>query len=324
MTPFGTLPSGETVHRVTLANDHLSLSLLTYGARMQDLRLTGLDRSLVLGSDRLEDFTGPMPYHGALVGPVANRIGTGRVTIEDMTYELERNQDGRMTLHSGSHGMHARNWTVAEASGTHARLTLTLEDGDCDLPGRRDIAADFRLEGATARLEITAETDAPTLMNVANHTLWSMDGRPKWEGHRLRIDAEAYTPADADNLVTGEVRGVEGTDMDFRTLRRPEPGAPMLDHNFCLSETTTDLRDVAELRGASGVAMVLATDRPGLQVFDNHVGLRPGAAPYEGFAMEPQDWPDAPAHRHFPSIGIAPGVPYRQVSAWTFTRGEEA
>ncbi|SEQ01666.1 aldose 1-epimerase [Loktanella sp. DSM 29012] len=323
MTPFGKTKTGEDVHVLTLAQGDLRVELLTYGARLQDVRLAGVPHSLTLMSDTLSDYEGPMPYHGALVGPVANRIGAGRVTLDGMMYELERNQDGRMTLHSGSDGMHARVWQVIDHEPHAATLQLTLQDGDCGLPGQRVITARFKITApATLTMDLTGTTDELTLMNIANHSMWNMDGSRTWEGHSLGIAAEHYLPTDADNLVTGEIAPVAGTGMDFRTARTPVPGDPMLDHNFCLSDRPTALRDVVTLTGKSGLRMTLATDRTGVQVFDNHVGLRPGAAPYEGFALEAQDWPDAPAHRDFPSFLLKPDGSYRQTTTWRFDRTE--
>ncbi|MBS1304299.1 aldose epimerase family protein [Loktanella sp. SALINAS62] len=318
MTLFDTTADGHDVHRLTITDGQLTVALLTYGARIHDVRLAGVDHTLTLGSDRLSDYEGPMPYYGALVGPIANRIGAGRITIDGMMYELERNQAGKMTLHSGSDGIHARVWQIAESAVDRAVLTLTLNDGDCGLPGQRVITATFTVRDSALHLDLHASTDEQTVMNIANHSLWNLDGSATWIGHSLQIAANHYLPTDGDNLVTGDIVDVTQTDMDFRTPREPVPGAPMLDHNFCLSNGLVPIRDIATLRGASGVTMTIASDRPGLQVFDNHVGMRPGAVPYEGFAMEPQDWPDAPSHRDFPSIAITPDKPYRQSSRWTF------
>ncbi|RYH02208.1 galactose mutarotase [Salipiger sp. IMCC34102] len=323
MSTFGQTSDGTPVEALSLTDGTLTVTLVTYGARVQDVRLAGVDRSLTLGSDRMADYEGVMQYHGALVGPVANRIGEGRVTIDGMTHEMERNQDGKMTLHSGSGGIHARVWEVSEASTDSAVLTLTLGDGACGLPGTRVITARFTVADSALHLDLRGTTDEPTVLNLANHSFWNLDGTPTWDGHSLWIAADHVLPTDDDDLVTGEIAPVEALDMDFREAREPIAGQPPIDHNFCLSSGPAPLRDVARLRGASGVTMTIATDRPGLQVFDGQRGPRPGAALYEGFAMEPQDWPDAPSHPDFPDIGIAPEHPYCQTSRWTFRKSEE-
>ncbi len=143
------------------------------------------------------------------------------------------------------------------------------------------------------RLELTATTDRPTWMNLAQHSYWNLDGSPHWQGHSLRIAAEHWLPVDDRLLPTGEMRPVAG-EMDFRRPRLLQPGAPALDHNFCLAPARRALTEVAEVTGAQGLRMRIATTEPGLQVYDGRGAVRPGGPVYEGLALEPQGWPDAP------------------------------
>jgi aldose 1-epimerase len=71
--------------------------------------------------------------------------------------------------------------------------------------------------------------------------------------------------------------------------------------------------------------MELWTSEPGLQVYDGHLirvpvrglGGRP-FQPYSGIALEPQRFPDAPNHAHFPSSIVPPGKVSRQISELKF------
>ncbi len=312
MQVFGTTTRGETAHTITLRAGDLTVTLLTYGARVQDLRLAGVDHALTVGSDDLADYEGAMLYHGAIVGPVANRISTARVRLDGMMYELERN-DGPAHLHSGSEGAHAQVWDVVEVTDASATLALDMPDGFAGLPGRRRLTAAFALTApATLTLTISATSDGTTLMNVANHSYWNLDGSATWHGHRLQIAADHYLPIDDSVCPTGDVADVTGTDMDFRDGPALGPQTPALDHNFCLSDGIEPLRDVLTLTGQSGVSMTLATTMPGLQVFD-------GRPQHNALAIEAQHWPDAPNHAHFPQFKLAAGATYAQVTRWTFT-----
>jgi galactose mutarotase-like enzyme len=46
---FGTMPDGTKVHKITLANDALSASFLTFGATLQSVYLNGDAQNLTLG-----------------------------------------------------------------------------------------------------------------------------------------------------------------------------------------------------------------------------------------------------------------------------------
>lgn len=321
MTPFGKTASGQEVQALTLASGELTVTLLTLGAALQSVRLAGVGHDLTLGSDKVADYEGPMRHHGTLIAPVVNRITGGVADLDGATLRFERNQDDRITLHSGAAGTHLKVWQVEEAGPDHATLALTLPDGEGGFPGQREVRARFALSrSATLTLTIEAETDAPTLFNAANHSYWNLDGGADWSGHRLRIDADRYLPATADFTPTGEIAPLAGSPVDLRGETAIAPGLPALDTNFCLADRRGELRDVLWLKGLSGVSMTLATTEPGVQVYDGRNAIRPGRAAYEGLAIEAQFWPDAPAHRHFPSIVLRPGESYRQITRWTFSR----
>lgn len=319
MTPFGTTADGRDVQKITIAKSDLTVSILTWGAVIQDVRLKGVDRSLTLGSDQLSDYEGDMRYHGSLIGPIANRISTSRVVIEGMMYELERNQDGRIHLHSGAGSTLLQVWDVIETSETSVTLECKLVDGQCGLPGNRVIRATYAVsEPSTLSLQISGMTDAATLMNFANHSYWNFDGTPSWDGHSLQVSADHYLPSTEHDYPTGEIAEVANGELDFRAARAISPKQPPLDNNFCLSTEPAALRQVLELKGASGVGMAVSTDQPGIQVYDGRDAIRPGHTAYEGLAIEAQGWPDAPTHRGFPSISVTPDAPYNQHTEWTF------
>ena len=320
IAPFGRSARGEAVQRITIGRDGLTVSILTWGAVLQSVWLEGTARSLTLGSDRLSDYEGDMRYHGSLIGPVVNRLTNARATIAGQDLRFEANQDGLHCLHSGSAGTHLKVWRLAEATEDSLRLELDLPDGEGGFPGNRRITAAWQVDGASLHLQVHASTDRATPINFANHSYWNLDGTPTWAGHRLMIAADRYLPTNADFIPTGEIRPVEGTPMDFRKARRIEPGVDLFDNCYILGTEPDPLREVLRLTGQSGIGLVVSTTEPGVQVYDGRNALRPGRGPHEGFAIEAQNWPDAPNHPGFPSITLEPGQDYRQHTVWRFTR----
>jgi aldose 1-epimerase len=318
---FGTTGSGEDVAKITLSGGDLQVSLLTWGAVVQDVRLAGIPYSLTLGSDRLADYEDTMRYHGALIGPVANRISTAQIKIAGMMHALERNENGRIHLHSGAESTCLRVWDIVEQTGSHVTLSTRLSDGACGLPGNREIRVTYRVAApATLTMEVSGTTDEDTAMNFANHSYWNLDGSAAWDGHQLCIAADHYLPTTANSTPTGEIAPVTGTDMDFQQPREITVDSPTLDHNFCLSEMRRELHHALTLKGQSGVTLSMATTEPGFQVYDGRAAIRPGKAAYEGLALEAQGWPDAPNHRGFPSIILRAGDTYQQRTEWQFSK----
>ncbi|HKL70191.1 aldose epimerase family protein [Salibaculum sp.] len=316
MREFGTTSDGETVHAIDLNMEGLSATVLTRGGILQDLRLDGMDHSLVLGRENLADYEGAHGYFGALVGPVANRLRDATARIGGRPFHFEKNENGKTLLHGGSKGLHAKIWNVDESADDRVILSVNLPDGEGGMPGNRVIRARYEITApGTLRLTVTAETDSETLINVAHHGYWNMDGSDSVAGHVLRIAADHYLPVDGDTLPTGVIRPVAGGAFDFRNGKPFTPGAPDLDHNFCLSRARTELRDILWLTGESGRRMVMATTEPGLQVFDH----RDMAPLHHGLAIEAQGWPDAPNCPGFPDISLHPGEPSTQITEWRFS-----
>jgi aldose 1-epimerase len=317
---FGHTSTGTPVHCISISAGDLSSRILTLGATLRHVGLNGLPHSLTLGSDRVTDYETEMRYFGALVGPVANRIAAAQTTVNGKTLRFDPNNNGNL-LHGGTIGLHYKIWAIANTAPDSVTLTLTLPEGEDGWPGTRHIEATFRIiPPATLRLTIAATTDAPGLMNIANHSYWNLDGSDAWQGHSLRIAADHILPVDAALIPTGQIAAVADTAFDFRTLRPLIPGQPPLDTNFCLSAAKAALRDVATLVGGSGVTLTLATTEPGLQIYDASRSARPGKSPYEGLAIEAQGWPDAPNHANFPSVQISPENPYSQTTEWRFSK----
>lgn len=314
-SPFGKTADGRPVERITLENGALSVSILTLGATLQDARLNGQDRPLTLGSGRVEEYAegGAFQYFGAIVGPVANRIGKARAPLDGRVLTLEANGAGGHALHGGATGLHQKLWKVETAEAGRLLLSTTAPDGEGGYPGNRRFEAEFTLDGAALVLALRAETDAPTLVNLANHSYWNLGGTADFHGHLLQIDAESYLPADDTVLVTGEIRPVAETAMDFRTPR-VLTAADAIDHNFCLSRARGALRDVASLTAPDGTRLTIATTEPGLQIFDARQAGR------AGLAIEAQFWPDAPNHADFPSVRLEPGDNWEQVTRFSFVR----
>ena len=330
---FGTTRAGVPVHRITLETAGLRVALLTLGAILHDLRRTAEPtRPLTVGVPDLAAYDGgPLATAGALVGPMANRIGHARAPLDGTFLHFEPNATGGHHLHSGTAGLHAKVWQIDEISDTSATLTASAEPGEGGLPGARRFTASWRLADASLHLRLTAETDAPTLMSIANHSYWSLD--PALDGQTLHIAADSVLETDPTVLPTGRRLPVAGTRFDFRSARALT-ASDRLDTCYCTADTASvALRPVASLAAADGLTLSLATTAPGLQAYTadgfSGAGLRDHAGrslgPRFGLALEPQLWPDAPNHPDFPPIRLASGAIWTQDTTWTLTApGESA
>lgn len=317
---FATLPDGTPVHRWTLERAGVRVRILSYGGIVQSVEVPDRDgrtADVVLGFAGLDEYLeNSGPYLGAFVGRYANRIAGGRFELDGLTYALTPN-NAPNSLHGGENGFDKRVWDMAPAGEHGVRLSRVSAHGEEGFPGRLEVSGTYSLDGSGAlRIAYEAVTDAPTIVNLTNHSYFNLAGSGNAGGHELRVAASRFTPVDADLIPTG-VAEVADTRFDFRESRKVGAG---YDHNFVLDKgITEDPVEVAELyERASGRVLTVATTEPGLQLYTaDH--LPEPFAPGDGIALETQHFPDSPNRPEFPSTVLRPGETYRSETVYGFT-----
>jgi aldose 1-epimerase len=295
---FGTMPNGTEVHRITLANDVLSVSFLTFGATLQSVFLKGDTQNLTLGFDDLGSYLAPGNMVGCVIGPVANRIGGARAVFDGKELKFDPSSGGN-TLHSGSDGWHNRVWDVVDSTERCVTFMLKDPDGLGGFPGNKTVTATYAIAGNRIELAIVVTSDARTPVAVTHHGYWNLTGSPTIDDHTLNVRADQYLTSEG-SLPTG-IAEVAGTEFDFRQPRLI--GERSIDNNFCLSQQTCPMREVAVLCGGSKTLRLWSTD-VGLQVYDG-VALNIGApTPRAALALEPQRWPDALNNPDYPTVTL--------------------
>ncbi len=67
-------------------------------------------------------------------------------------------------------------------------------------------------------LSYKATTDAPTVVNLTNHTYWNLSGEGDRDGLSdiVTLYANQFTPGNSVQIPTGAIQSVSGTVFDFR------------------------------------------------------------------------------------------------------------
>ena len=335
---FGTMPDGTPVQLYSVSNHSgVEMKLCPLGATMTELVTPdreGRRADIVLGFSSLADYVAPHPHFGCMVGRVANRIAGAQFKLLGKTYHLDAN-DGRHSLHGGKSGLGRRLWdaTPIETVGRMGvEFLYRSPDGEGGFPASVEFRAIYTLdEQGVIRLEMLAAVDAPTPINLTNHTYFNLSGAGPTDilAHQLTIPADFYTPTDTSLIPTGEVLSVAGTPLDFRAGR--EIGreiakiAPGYDHNYVL----TSEPDARGLRPAAAVydpkshrTLHIYTTQPGVQLYtgnflDGSVSGIGGRYPgHCALCLETQHFPDSVHHAHFPSTIVQPVEPYRHITEY--------
>lgn len=340
---YGRLDDGTDVRRGVLEMQGLRVAILTYGGIVSSLEVpdrAGRMGNVVLGLPTLADYVRRSPYFGAIVGRYANRIAGGRFTLDGVEYHLACN-DGPNALHGGARGFDKRVWDIVDAGARRMELACTSGDGEEGYPGTLRVHVAYELEGdRTLRITYSADTDAPTVLNLSNHTYWNLAGEGSGTAldHELQIEADSFTPVDQTQIPTGEIHPVDSTPFDFRSLTpigaRIRANDPQLlvgrgyDHNWVLrGGLTAAPRLVARVHDPrSGRMLEVSTDQPGLQFYSGNfldgTLVGPGGYSYrqgDALVLETQHFPDSPNQPAFPSTMLRPGERFRSTTLLRFS-----
>ena len=343
MPSFGRLADGTEIGVFTLAGARgLEVRAISYGAIIVSIRVPdrrGVPADVVLGFDDLQGYLERSRYFGAVVGRYGNRIAKGRFTLDGRAYQLATN-NGPNHLHGGVKGFDKVVWQAQAgqpASGTRVVFSYTSRDGEEAYPGTLNARVTYEVnERNELSIEYEATTDAPTPVNLTQHSYFNLAGEGRGDilGHVLALDADQFLPVDETMIPTGELATVAGTPFDFR---RPTPiGARIddaheqlkrgtgYDHSFVVQGAPGLRRAAHVVEPASGRTLEIATTEPGVQFYSgNHLSGQAGKAGHTyaartGFCLETQHYPDSPNHAHFPSTILRPGATYRSKTVFIF------
>lgn len=322
----------------------MEASITNYGGRIVSLLVPdreGRMRDVVLGFDDLKDYYPERNEtdFGASIGRYANRIKDGLISIDGKQYQLPRNNYGHC-LHGGTMGWQYQFYKAVEVSENRLKLERVSPDGDQGFPGNVTASVTFTLTDDN-RLDIRYEavTDAPTVINMTNHSYFNLSGEPGSHDildDELYINASRFTPVDDTFMTTGEIWPVEGTPMDFRVPKAIGKDIDAdyeqlrngygYDHNWVLDTAGDDTVVAASLYSpVSGIELKVYTDEPGIQVYagnflDGTVTGKGGVVYNHRTAicLETQKYPDTPNKPEWPSALLRPGETYTSHCVFEF------
>jgi len=338
---------GQPTALYTLVNEAgMEVSITNFGGRIVSIMVpdrNGEFKDVVLGFDNVNDYfpENHSSDFGAAIGRYANRIGFGRLVIDGNEYKLPAN-NMMHCLHGGPTGWQYKVYNVVEADQTHIKLEMDSPDGDNSFPGAVTAFVTYTLtEDNKLDIVYEATTDAPTVINMTNHSYFNLAGDPA--GHSvcddyMVVNSSIYTPTDRFLIPTGEMASVEGTPLDFRQKTRIGDRidstsfqaiafAGGYDHNWVLDTAGDDTVPAAIVFcPESGIILTEYTNEPGVQVYsgnflDGSLTGKNGAVygKRSGICLESQHYPDSPNKEEWPTTVLRPGEKYYSHCVFAFS-----
>ena len=334
---FGILPDGREASLYTIRGGGLTAAVTDYGATLVKLLVPDVNGALadvVLGFDSANGYRTGDGFLGCTVGRSANRLKNSSFELNGRTHHLTPNE-GPHNLHSGPDCYGYRLWETRNHSENSVTFRLRSPHGDQGFPGNAVIDVTYSLDDRSGlHIVYNATCDQDTVFNLTNHSYFNLAGHERTDAameQLLTIPGRFFTPADAQNIPTGELRSVAGTPMDFRSPKAISRDIGMdyeplhlqggYDHNweaFC--DPCAILRDPV-----SGRTMAVSTDCPGIQFYaGNFLNAKGKNGVYygkrSGVALETQFWPDALHHSEWPQPITRAGETYHSETVYRFSK----
>jgi aldose 1-epimerase len=323
------------------------------------------------------------PYFGETIGRYGNRIANGKFKLNGTTYTLPVN-NGPNSLHGGFVGFGNHIWHVPSppvTTGSSVSVTMKLvspngDEGSGLLPGTKVYEPNCAIPSAPATkctgypaqltvlvtftldnhnrfwIRYNAHNDdksLSTVLNLTNHSYFNMAGEASGDAGNqvIRINANSFTPTDANLIPTGVIAPVAGTPFDFTT---PKPIRPSItdctagintlgcqqllvahgfDHNWVLNTTGpkfVGLNLAATARDpASGRKLTVWTDQPGVQFYTSNFlnGTLVGISGHiyrqtQAYTFETQHFPNSPNQSSFPSTVLKADQTFNSTTIFAF------
>lgn len=338
---------GKDVFLYQLRNSQgMRVAVCNYGAVVQSVVVAnsrGEMDDVVLGYNTLQGYVDDPFYIGGVVGRYANRIAGGKVTIDDVPYQLTQTPEG-YHQHGGKKGFNKVVWAaqaIETPEGTGIQMQYASPHGEEGFPGNLTVIVTYILDDENGlAVSYHATTDQATVLNLTQHSYFNLAGAAHGSinHHKLQLHATCYLPVTGQVLPTGEYASVYNTPFDFTQLRpigqTTEPDDEQLrltsgyDHTWVLKKDNTgELVPAATLyEPKSGRRLEVFTTEPGIHFYggnflnDTIRGKNDRAFRRCGaLCLETQHFGDAPNKPHFPTTVLRPGEVFSSKTIFRFT-----
>ena len=213
----------ENVSFITLINNKcMKVVLSTFGASFYDIQTPdkkGNVESIVLTPKSLSDFYNTTAYYGKTVGRFSGRIDQARCFINNKEYILEKNWNGKNSLHGGYKGISFQNFDYEiEENQVCTDVIFTYLEKEDLLPGDVSYKITYRIyeNSNEIRIIFNATTTKDTICNLTNHVYFNLSGNGKRNclDHNVTFYCDKYTRLN-NELITLSIDKVTPV-MDFR------------------------------------------------------------------------------------------------------------
>ena len=179
-------PSQLNIESVEVHNDNnYSFKFYTYGGYINEVNIPinlqeDKTEDVLLGYGDIDGVLASHGYFNAIVGRVANRIGSSKFIIDNDEYQLYSNVNPNH-LHGGKVGFNKKIWKIENIDETKNSIKCVMKylspHMEENYPGNLDCTVSYELNNNNELLiDFEATSDEDTIVNMTNHNYWNFHG----------------------------------------------------------------------------------------------------------------------------------------------------
>ena len=292
----------EEIKVYTLENEFLKVEFLNLGAIIKKIELknkNGDVKNVVLGYENIEKYRENPAYLGAIIGRTAGRIKDGILKIDDIKYQLDKNNNGN-TLHGGKKSISHRFWNVGKIENglCFSIKSFHLDNG---YPANIEIKVSYILNNNELLIKYFATTDNLTYLNLTNHGYFNLNGNPNKPIYEdiLKIDSDYLIGIDKNSIPCKTIN-LDNNIFDFRNSKKLEEFFKAndeqktlanngIDHHYIFNKEIGKL-EIKNLE--SGIKISVETDNPGVVIYTANYLQDIGFKKHSAICFETQEAPN--------------------------------
>ena len=292
----------EEIKVYILENEFLKVEFLNLGAIIKKIELknkNGDVKNVVLGYENIEKYRENPAYLGAIIGRTAGRIKDGILKIDDIKYQLDKNNNGN-TLHGGKKSISHRFWNVGKIENG---LCFSIKSPNLDngYPANVEIKVSYILNNNELLIKYFATADRLTYLNLTNHSYFNLSGNTNNTIYEdiLKIDSDYLIGIDK-NSIPCKIINLDNNIFDFKNSKKLKEFFKAddeqkslanngIDHPYIFNNKIGKL-EIENLE--SGIKMLVETNNPAVVIYTANYLQDIGFKKHSAICFEAQEVPN--------------------------------
>ncbi|MFU8793577.1 MAG: hypothetical protein ACNA7K_06075 [Acholeplasmataceae bacterium] len=219
---------GQKWELILVKRQNIEVTLLNYGARIYELKtpdFSGKMENIVLAYHNLEDYIKEDLHLNATLGPIAGRLKSGILHIEDQCYKYQDDNQNQHILHGGEDDLSycLFDTEITEKENVTIVSYKTILKSKVKHHNDTIISIDYQIMDSSLFIKYHGVTSQLSYLNLSNHFYFNLSGSAKRDvlNQMIRLNASKRYRLDKEKIPF-EVMDVEGAyDFNqFKTLKK--------------------------------------------------------------------------------------------------------